>query len=143
MNRISSSLTPFFKYVIPVCIVTLSIGSLIDAKESHANLIFFFVINLVGWTVWYLYAAKARTVYQDGVALVLKNKNESERIPFSEIKSIDQDVAFSTKTIEVILLDGRTVSFIPDDLMSVLSESPIVEQIRTYKKHTQSIEGGQ
>lgn len=129
MYKISSSLTPFCKFGVPIFIAGITIPFLLDPFHEFEPL-FIFLLSLVLWPFWYCFMARAQTVFEDDRGLILKNKRGTERINYDEIQKVYESGFNNVKVIVVYMRSGREFYFRPSE-MSSFSESPVVARLRS------------
>src|SRR5258707_15613271 len=98
MRRISSRATFYYKRIFPIIwfglLALFVVGGLIYASETDQYQSSFFlvipiVMAIVGFFIMkFLIFDLVDEVLDDGDALIIRNGNEAERVPFSEIMNV-------------------------------------------------------
>jgi uncharacterized membrane protein YbhN (UPF0104 family) len=143
MRRISSRATFFYKRVFPVfwfgfLAVFLGISLFSGRGLNQSDLMPFLIVPIVMMAFGYFLMKKfifdvVDEVWDDGDALVVKNKNQSERITLADIKNVNYTVMVSPPRVTLLLrrptIFGDQVTFCPPLRFVPSAAGPVINDL--------------
>ncbi len=145
-RTISSSLTFFWKYIMPFAWITgMGLGACValfgvqsGAWTSHDRR--FFLAFWIGGSVFLSwFGGRLKWVRLDGDSLLVSNYRTEVRIPLTEIANVTQDILWQPSTITIHLRNaspmGKRIVFIAESAWFFLSkEHPLVDELLKFAK---------
>lgn len=141
MRQISSDATFFYKRVFPVLwfgFLAIFCGVGLPLALSKGAPFPLIAVPVFLAAVGYIVMKKfvwdlADKVWDDGDALVIRNRNTEARIPFSEIMNVSYTPMINPPRVTLTLNDhgrvGTEISFMPQCRVFAFSKNPIVNEL--------------
>ncbi len=142
-RKLSSAMTPIFKFVLPVVIVAFCLNAAFRVGVPNGwPVILVMTLMLL---VWYFFAGRLLVVQLDDKSLYVSNYRREIEIPLSEVAKVVENKLINTRNVTIYLTRpsafGSQITFMPEvQLFLFFRDHPVVAQLSQSAAHARETE---